>query len=89
MKKFNVQNILKVVDIWHEEVSKETQEFLEEYHKSYTDNHRDLAEDLLNAPGAWDELDSEGVSKIVIEELEALSELCAKHDAGYVRFIKS
>lgn len=88
-KKFTVQNVLHVIDIWHEEVSSETQEFLKEYHCSYTDNQRDLSEDLLNVPGAWDENRyNEDLSTEVRQELEALSDLCADHDAGYVRFIK-
>lgn len=88
--RFCVQNILKVVDIWHEEISLTTRDFLKEHYKSYTDNQQNLNEDLLDASNAWDENEeNESIGKTIREELGILSNLCAEHDAGYIRIIYS
>lgn len=89
--KIAVENVLKVLDIYFEEVSEETRDFLLDKHVAYKDEIGDLHEDLVHIIEAVDsEFRPDGLKdpEKLEEELKALQALLFEHEAGYVRFVK-
>lgn len=84
-----VDNVLKVIDINHHDVSIKTIDFLSTYYTAYFDSMENMGEDLLNIVTASEpDAMSKPKSRIVKTEIQQLAKLAEKHDAAYVRFIK-
>ena len=86
--KIEAYGTLTVVDVWYENVSKETREFLNTYYRTYNDRMIDEPEHLLDIVSA-NERDAKSKSKHahVRKEIKALGKLAEENNAAYVRFV--
>jgi hypothetical protein len=91
-----IDNILKIVDIQKNQVSKDTFDWLSNY-INYLDQV--LKEHLINIQDAIDEAEAEGEfsdlqmdttpnAEVILKEVRELHELCKNNDAAYIRFIE-
>lgn len=79
-------DILRIVDIHVKQLSPETFAYIDRQDMTYQDQK--LNEHIYNISDMVEEgleIDSE----IVIKEMEQMSRLCTKHNAGYIRIIHS
>lgn len=79
-------SILKIVDISHNQVSKELLNYLKtEVQETYTD--RLLDEHIYNPEDIFDELQMQDGDQDILNEMEVILGMCSKYKSGYFRII--
>jgi hypothetical protein len=99
-KKFHVQDVLKIVDIWHEDVSPDTKAYLHsvrsEYRKAivgndlceFADREIKVDEPMYDISIIVSDIHTlPPCTQAVMKELIALDRICRRRDAAYVRFV--
>lgn len=87
-KKLKAENILKVVDIYIGDLSKETVDQIKErVEPTYLDTNSSLSEHLYSPESLEQQLFPN--KDAVMVDQQAIITLCTQRDAGYFRIVKS
>lgn len=91
-----VQHSFKVIDIYHEDISPETKNYLSDFCTAYTDKLESLAEDLYDIENAAEDIDQaennqgymgdiSAYPQIIVDEINELHKLLKENEAAFVR----